>query len=104
MVIVMFQVEMRKDVDLVDYDACSQRMDELVRQIPGFISIKGYVAEDGEKISIVRFESKEALDMWRHHPEHVEAQQKGRNHFYDSYSVQVCETVREYEYRHQLPL
>jgi calcium/proton exchanger cax len=39
MVIVLFGTELRADADLEEYQARSRRMNELVRQIPGFISI-----------------------------------------------------------------
>jgi len=47
----------------------------------------------------VKFESEEALEAWRNHPEHVEIQRRGREEFYDYYWVQVCKSVREYEWR-----
>ncbi len=71
---------------------------EIVPKIPGFISYKGYTGEDGEEIVVVRFESEEALDAWRNHPEHVEAQRMGRESFYEEYWVQVCNTLREYRF------
>jgi hypothetical protein len=37
-------------------------MNDLVRQIPGSISRKGFVADDGDEVSIARFKNAEALD------------------------------------------
>jgi heme-degrading monooxygenase HmoA len=99
MVIVMFGTELREDADLADYEARSERLDVLVRQIPGFISVKSFIAADGEKISIARFASEEALEAWRFQPEHVVAQRKGREDYYESYWVQVCTTIREYQFQ-----
>ena len=59
MVLVVFGTKMRDDADLEEYARHQQRMRELVQEIPGFISIKGFVGEDGEEISIARFESDE---------------------------------------------
>jgi heme-degrading monooxygenase HmoA len=101
MVIVLFGTEMREDADLADYAARSARMDALVRQMPGFISVKSYTAADGDEVVIVRFASEEALDAWRFHPEHVEAQRKGRAEYYESYWVQVCSTNRECAFQRQ---
>ena len=98
MVIVVFGTKMRADADLEDYARHSQRMRELVRQIPGFISIKGFVGEDGEEISIARFDSESAVKAWRSHPEHLLTQRRAREVFYESYWVQVCHTVRDYEW------
>ena len=98
MVVVLFGTKMRDDADLEDYSQHSRRMNELVRQIPGFLSIQVFVAEDGEEVAVARFESEEALDAWRFQPEHVETQRRAREAFYESYWVQVCETVRDYEF------
>jgi len=59
MVLVVFGTKMRDDADLEEYARHQQRMRELVQETPGFISIKGFVGEDGEEISIARFESDE---------------------------------------------
>ena len=98
MVVVLFGTKMRADADLDEYTSRSQRMNELVREIPGFISVKGYVSEDGDEISIARFESEEALKNWRLQPEHVETQKRAREAYYESYWVQVCRTVRDYQF------
>jgi len=39
------------------------------------------------------------LQTWRTHPEHVAAQRRGHDEFYESYAIEVCRTVREYEWR-----
>lgn len=99
MIIVLFGTELREDADLEDYRMTAKRMHELVRQVPGFISAKRFVAEDGEPVVIVRFESEEALQAWRNHPEHMEAQKKGRKSFYNCGWVQVCKTIRNYTFQ-----
>lgn len=98
MVVVLFGTKMRADASLDEYHRRSERMNELVREIPGFISIKGFVGNDGDEVSIARFESEEALEAWRFQPEHLETQRLAREAFYESYWVQVCKTVRDYEF------
>jgi heme-degrading monooxygenase HmoA len=98
MVVVLFGTKLRHDVDRAEYGERSRRMGELVEQIPGFISIKRFVAEDGDVVNIARFESQEALDDWRFQPEHVETQHRAREAYYERYWVQVCETIRDYEF------
>jgi heme-degrading monooxygenase HmoA len=70
-------------------------MRALAKEMPGFISHKVFVAEDGERVAIVEFESEEAQRAWRLHPEHVDAQKKGRKDFYVEYRVQVCGVLRD---------
>ncbi|HEY1391054.1 MAG TPA: antibiotic biosynthesis monooxygenase [Ktedonobacterales bacterium] len=101
MVIVLFETELREDADLDEYEARSERMNELVRQMPGCVSVKRYTAADGNEVVIARFASEQTLDTWRLQPEHVETQRKGREEYYESYSVAVCTTIREYEFHRQ---
>ena len=98
MIVILFGTKLRDDADLEDYEETGRHMDEFVRRMPGFISVKQFVAEDGDAVTIARFESEEALDAWRTHPGHLAAQKKGREKFYDSYWVQVCKTLRDYQF------
>ena len=78
-----------------DYVALAERMNELARTMPGYISHKGFFADDGERVTVVEFESEEGMRAWRMDPEHRAAQRKAREIYYSEYSVQVCEVVRE---------
>jgi heme-degrading monooxygenase HmoA len=77
------------------YPATAERMEALVRGMPGFLGIKTFRADDGERVSLFAFESLEALAAWRDHPEHRDAQRRGREEFYAEYSIQICEPIRE---------
>jgi heme-degrading monooxygenase HmoA len=83
MVVVLFGTKMRADADLDEYASRSQRMNELMREIPGFICVKDYASEGGDEVSIARFESEEALKDWRLQPEHVETQKRARGAYYE---------------------
>ncbi len=98
-VVVIFKTHLRDGADSEAYRKTSRRMRELVEQIPGFISIKAYTGEDGEEIDLVRFANEDALKAWKEQPEHREAQRRGREEFYDRYSIQACKVVRDYEFR-----
>lgn len=78
-----------------DYVALVDRMVELASAMPGYISHKGFFSEDGERCTIVEFESEEAQRAWRMHPEHRDAQRKGRELYYQDFSLQVCQVMRE---------
>jgi heme-degrading monooxygenase HmoA len=94
MIVTVFRSRLRPDVR-EDYIALVDRMVELAASMPGYISHKGFFAEDGERCTIVEFESEEAQRAWRMNPEHREAQRKARDIYYDAYSVQICEVKRE---------
>jgi len=97
-VVVIFKTHVRDGADTAEHNRASRRMHELVKEIPGFISIKGFTSEDGEEIDIVRFENEAALEAWRTQPEHRRTQDRGQREFYDRYSVQACKVVRDYEW------
>ena len=94
MIVTVFRSRLRPDVR-EDYVTLANRMNEIARSMPGYISHKGFFAEDGERVTIVEFESEEAMRAWRMHPEHREAQKLGRERYYESYSIQVCEVKRD---------
>ncbi|OGA03602.1 MAG: hypothetical protein A3I00_06100 [Betaproteobacteria bacterium RIFCSPLOWO2_02_FULL_64_12] len=94
MVLTVFRSRLRPDAQ-EEYGRWAQRMSELAGQMPGYLSHKGFVAEDGERVTIVEFESEQAHQAWRLHPEHVQAQKKGRAEFYSEYRIQVCSVERE---------
>ena len=78
-----------------EYQQSAARMSELAKGIPGYISHKGFTAADGERVTIVEFDSEEGLQAWATHPEHVEAKKMGRRMFFSEYRVQVCNVVRD---------
>lgn len=98
MVIVLIRTQLRPDADLDAYEHLNGQMSAIVERMPGFVSAMGYHAETGEDISLIRFASAEALRAWRDHPDHQVVQRRGREEFYATYRVEVCEVVRAYDF------
>jgi len=82
-----------------EYVALVDRMAALARTMPGYISHKGFFADDGERVTIVEFEHEEGLRTWRRNPEHVAAQKLAREKYYTEYHVQVCTLERESQFK-----
>jgi heme-degrading monooxygenase HmoA len=78
-------------------------MNELARTMPGYISHKGFFADDGERVTVVEFEHEEGMRAWRTHPEHIQAQRLARQRYYTEYHLQVCELVRDSHYKEEAP-
>jgi len=78
-----------------EYMQWAARMSELVKTIPGYVSHKGFLAQDGEKVTIVEFETEEGIRAWATHPEHIEAKKLGRKSFFTEYRVQICSVTRD---------
>jgi heme-degrading monooxygenase HmoA len=94
-VIVVGDLKLRDSASVDEYDRLGERMYEIVSNLPGFQSVKSFKAEDGEEITIFRFASEEALELWRTLPEHVETMRRGHAEFYTSGFLQVCKVIRE---------
>jgi heme-degrading monooxygenase HmoA len=94
MVIAVFRSRLRSE-HANEFQRLADRMLQIAQSMPGFISYKVYAAADGERCSIIEFESPELLQAWREHPEHREAQRLGRERFYEEYTLQVSEPARE---------
>ena len=98
MVIVIFRTRLRAGADQDALVQLTQEMRTLVQTIPGFLSVKDFVASDGESVSIAEFQTMAAAKVWREHPEHRRAQERGRTEFFSHYHVQVCEVGRDYSF------
>jgi heme-degrading monooxygenase HmoA len=76
-----------------EYGPMARQTSELVRSIPGYISHKLFVAEDGERATIVEFESEEAVHEWKVHPGHLEAKKLGFTKFFSAFKYQICNVI-----------
>lgn len=94
MIVTVFRSRLRPGAE-AEYGPLAQRMSELARTMPGYISHKSFAAEDGERVTIVEFESEEALQAWRIHPEHAKAKQRGITRLFGDYKFQVCNVIRD---------
>lgn len=78
-----------------EYNHWFLRMVELARNMPGYISHRGYAADNGDRLTLFEWESADTLEAWATHPEHLKVKRLGREKFYAEYHLQVCEVVRE---------
>jgi heme-degrading monooxygenase HmoA len=94
MVIAIFRSRVRPEHE-AEAAPMKARIAEIAKSMPGYLTHKGYVAEDGERVSIHYWESEEQLRAFRDHPEHREIQKFGRDKLYEGYSLYVCEVIRD---------
>ena len=94
MIITVFRSRLRPDIDRAEYDRHAEEMWKAGTAMPGFHSFKSFTAEDGERVTIVEFEDMEAQRAWARHRGHVEAQQAGRDRYYQEYTISISEEVR----------
>ena len=72
-----------------EYAHVAARMSDLVRTMDGFIDEQFYLSPEGERVTIVRFRDAESQRAWARHPDHLDAQQRGRDEFYAWYDISV---------------
>jgi heme-degrading monooxygenase HmoA len=77
-----------------DYKALDAELEILAKQNPGFIDAKAYTAADGERLTVVRWRDAESLTEWRNLGRHREAQEIGRQKWYQYYDVEVATLTR----------
>ena len=102
MIVTVFRSRLKPGVR-DEYVALVERMNALARTMPGYISHKGFFADDGERVTIVEFEHEQGLRAWRTDKEHVAAQKLARERYYTEYHVQVCTLDRESKFKAKAP-
>jgi len=98
MVVTVFRSRVRPD-NAAEYMKMAAKMKELAEAMPGYLSHKGFTAEDGERCTIVEFESEETHRAWAELPAHRKAQQLGRERFYSEFSIHVCQPMRSNSFK-----
>ena len=81
-----------------DYTAMSGEMLERAKTYPGFVAMKSFKAEDGERLTVVWWENDELQSAWRQDERHREAQRKGRERWYHYYHIEVASVLREHQF------
>lgn len=82
--------------DIEGYKKTGQMLEELAKQQPGYLGFDSARSDIG--ISVSYWESEEDIRNWKRISEHFEAQQKGREVWYESYSIRVCKIERDYQF------
>jgi len=77
------------------YSHTVARMRELAFEKYGCLDFVA-VTEGDQEIAISYWDSQASIKAWKNDPEHTLAQAKGKDHWYESYHVQVVEVLREY--------
>jgi heme-degrading monooxygenase HmoA len=90
-VVTVFRNRLRESAQEV-YAAELEVVAALAREMPGFVETKTFVADDGERATIVTFSDAGTHRAWRDHPRHREAQRHGIDDYYTEYSIAVGTT------------
>ncbi|MCI0355975.1 MAG: antibiotic biosynthesis monooxygenase [Acidobacteria bacterium] len=77
-----------------DYYRMDEELSQLVKDAPGFVGVKSFQAEDGERLTVVWWKDAETLRQWRELPRHRVAQNSGRERWYQYYRMEVARIER----------
>ena len=78
-----------------EYDRVAKRMRELALGEYGCIEFIS-ATQGSESIAVSYWKNQDQIRKWRRNSEHTLAQELGRSKWYESYTVQVVEVIREY--------
>jgi len=83
----------------------TRRNDDLLRRVrqdyPGFVDSKTFVADDGERLTVVRFRDIDSQRAFKLDATHQTAQARGREDFYTHYRIAVCDELRSHEWHRE---
>ena len=82
--------------DVIGYSEMANQMENLAKQQEGYLGIES--ARNFIGITVSYWESLDAIKQWKQNSEHLFAQQKGREQWYNWYKVRICKVEREYEF------
>ncbi|QLQ33676.1 MAG: antibiotic biosynthesis monooxygenase [Candidatus Thiothrix singaporensis] len=93
MYVVIFRAQIR-ELD-GQYSTTAARMRELALTEFGCLAFHT-VSEGQEEIALSYWPDEASIQAWKNHPEHLLAQQLGRDRWYASYRVEVAQITRQY--------
>ncbi|WP_448319030.1 antibiotic biosynthesis monooxygenase family protein [Streptomyces sp. CO7] len=80
------------------YGETSARMEELVKEVPGFLGMDHAKTPGGLSITVGYFRDADALTRWRSHAEHRSAQERGRAQWYENYTLHIAKVERSHAF------
>ena len=92
MLVILFRSRLTEEAG-EDYQAMAAEMLAYAKTQPGYVDFKQYEAEDGERLSVVKWKDRETLEAWKENTRHREAKKGGRERWYASYDIEIAEVI-----------
>lgn len=94
---VIFEVQPHDNKAGAYLDLAARLRPEL-EHIDGFISVERFesLSQKGKYVSISYWRDEAAVQAWRSHLQHQEAQRKGRQDIFADYRIRVAHILRDY--------
>ncbi len=99
-IIVLFEVKPTK-AGMEKYLELAAILKELLANADGFVRAERFTSlnNEGKLLSMNVWENEEALAKWRNNLEHRLSQAEGKNKLFESYTITVCQSIREYTHK-----
>jgi heme-degrading monooxygenase HmoA len=78
------------------YSQTAELMEKLAKEQPGFIGVESARNEIG--ITVSYWKDLESIKKWKANTDHLIAQQKGIENWYENYTVRIALVEREYSF------
>jgi len=79
-----------------EYAAAAARMEELAAEQPGYLGIESARGVDGFGLTVSYWRTADDARAWKRVAEHREAQRRGREEWYATWTVRIATVEREY--------
>jgi heme-degrading monooxygenase HmoA len=96
-VVTIFRSRLRADVD-PRYESLDAQLRTRAHALGGLVDVASFVAEDGERVTVVTFEDRASHERWATDAVHRDAQRLGRDGVYSAYSIQVADCTRAVDF------
>lgn len=83
------------------YRDMGSRLLDLAREQPGFLGYEDFGAGPDNSFNASYWESLEAIRAWKQHADHLPAQLKGKEMWYQWYEVRIARVERAYSFQQQ---
>ena len=93
----------RTEGDDTGYAEMAERMMTLAQSQPGFCAVESAREENGAGITVSYWRDMESIRNWKQNAQHLVAQQLGREKWYQSFRLEICEIVRAYDFERAPP-
>ncbi|MDQ1233211.1 heme-degrading monooxygenase HmoA [Paenibacillus sp. SORGH_AS306] len=80
------------------YGQMADQMESMGRDQAGFLGIESYRESSGAGVTISYWKTLEDIRHWKSNPAHQIAQNKGKQTWYQSYSVKICKVESAYDF------
>ncbi|WP_432020866.1 antibiotic biosynthesis monooxygenase family protein, partial [Streptomyces sp. 1222.5] len=81
------------------YSETNACMEDLVKDIPGFLGADHAQTPGGLGITVAYFRDADALTEWRTNAEHRAAQKRGQAEWYETYTLHVARVERSHGFK-----